>query len=239
MTTRLSESLVALALFALLAGCQGESGRLATEPESPREPEPPVIRFEPRAYPSSWAVGVVNSTLSDHTFAVFAHDGRSTVSGLEIVWAVSGSGGSINPTNDRTNDGVSVATLTLGPEEGNYTVTATAPTLPGAPQLTFNATAVTVMVGIRDSADGGFVPASVSVPLGRSVGWRYDSGEGHNITFEDDPTRPVSSGNLFDVVGGRRYHTRTFGGAPRAIRYRCTFHSTGFADGEVGTVTVQ
>lgn len=202
---------------------------------------PPVgnaaVRLEARVL-SSEAVGVVGTTLSDDTFGVFAHDGTSPISGLPIVWAVTGSGGSVTPTHDTTRGGESIATLTLGADEGRYTVTATAPTLPDAPQITFKATAVTLMVGIRDLLDGGFVPASVTVPSGRSVGWRYESAEGdlHNITFEDDPTRPV---NFADIVGGRRGHTRTFGGTPRTIRYRCTLHSTGYTQGEVGTVIVQ
>ena len=113
--------------------------------------------------------------------------------------------------------------------------------LPGAQQLTFTASAVTLMVGARDFGDGGFVPASVTVPAGRSVGWRYESGDGdvHDVTFEDDPTRPVSSGDLWDLWAGRRYHSRLFEGPPRTIRYRCKYHSTNFADGEVGTVTVK
>ncbi len=238
------ESLVALALLTLLTGCQEGSGRLATQPElRPPEPVPaPVIRFEPRGYANSWeAVGVVGTTLTDHTFGVFAHDGNSTVSGLQVVWAVSGSGGSVTPTDDRTRDGASVATLTLGPEEGKYTVTASAPTLPGAPQLRFMATAVTLMVAVRDLADGGFVPASVIVPPGRSIGWRWDSGEGdvHDVVFEDDPTPPVSSGLLWNLWVGSRYHSRVFEGSPRTIRYRCTYHSTGFVDGEVGVVIVK
>jgi len=236
MTTRPRESLVALALLTLLTGCQEDSGRLATAPGS--QPQPAQIRLEARGYPSSDAVGVVGTLLSYHTFGVLVHDGRFPLSGIQIVWTVTGSGGSVTPTNDTTKDGESLAMLTLGPDEGTYTLTATAPALPGAPYVAFKATAVTLLVQVRDLADGGFVPASVIVPSGRSVAWRYASAEGdlHNITFEDDPTRVVG---WADIVGGRHYHTRTFGGAPRTIRYRCTHHSTSFADGEVGTVTVK
>jgi plastocyanin len=242
MKTRLSDGLVALAFFAVLGGCQDDSSpRVPTGLVSP--PREAFIRFERTGYPNSWeVVGVAATTLSDHTFPVFAHNGVSPVSGLRIVWAVSGSGGSITPTNDTTTaSGHSTATLTLGPEEGAYTVTVTAPTLPGAAVLTFKATAVSLMVGARDFGDGGFVPASVTVPAGRSVGWRYESGEGdvHNITFEDDPTQPVSSGDMWGLWAGVRYHTRVFDGSPRTIRYRCKYHSTSFVDGEVGTVTVK
>lgn len=236
--TRPGERLTALALLTLLAACDGDSGRFATAPVSQPQPAPtPAIWLEARVS-SSDAVGIVGTSIPDHRFGVFVHDGRTPVSGVQIVWAVIGSGGSVTPTSEMTRNGESLAMLTLGPDEGTYTLTATAPALPGAPHVAFKATAVTLMVQVRDLADGGFVPASVTIPSGRAVGWRYDSAEGdlHNITFEDDPTRVIG---WADIVGGRRYHTRTFEGAPRTIRYRCTLHSTDFTAGEVGSVTVQ
>jgi plastocyanin len=225
----------------LVAACGSESiARFPTGLMSP--PRETSISFERRGYPNSWeTVGVAGTTLSDHPFSVFAHNGVTPVSGLRIVWAVSGSGGSITPPNDTTAAGESTATLTLGPDEGAYTVTVTAPTLPGAPQFTFKATAVSLMVGVRDSVDGGFVPANVTVMSGHSIGWRYESGDGspHDVTFEDGQTQPVSSGDMWDLWAGVRYHARVFDGSPRAIRYRCKYHSTSFVDGEVGTVTVK
>ncbi|MFN2564382.1 MAG: hypothetical protein ABR499_05140 [Gemmatimonadaceae bacterium] len=238
MTTRLSQSLVALTLLALLVGCRGDSSWLPTQPDS--RSSNAGVWLQARGYPNSWeAMGVVGTTLSDHTLSVFAHDGKSPVSGVQIVWAVTGSGGWVSSTHDTTRDGVSAPPLTLGPGEGRYTVTATAPTLPRAPQITFKATAVTVMVRVRGPVDGGFLPASVTVPRGRSVGWRYDDGgEGdvHNVTFEDGA---ASSGDLWNLWAGRLYHSKLFEGPPRAVRYRCTYHSTSFTEGEVGTVTVE
>ena len=243
MTTRLGENLVALALLTLLAACQGDSVRLPTAPQAQPAPVAPrVIHFEPIGYPNYWeVVGIVGTTISDNPFGVLVHDGKSVLSGVQVIWSVTGSGGSVSPTNDATKDGRSDATLTLGPEEGRYTVTATAPTLPGAPQLTFKGTGVTLMVEVRDLVEGGFVPANVTIPAGRSVGWRYASGDevAHNVVFEDDPTRPVSSGDMWDLWAGSRYHSRLFAGSPRTIRYRCTYHSTSFVAGEVGTVTVK
>lgn len=240
MTARPSDRLVALALLALLVGCRGDSDRLPTELKSP--PGNAGV-LGAGGYPNSWeAMGVVGTTLSDRPFSVFVYDGPSPVSGVPILWAVTGSGASITPTHDATRDGESAATLTFGPDEGNYTVTATAPTLRGAQQFAFKATAVTVMVGVRGPFDGGFVPASVTVPGGRSVGWRYeDGGEGdvHDVTFEDAPTQPASSGDLWNLWAGSLYHSRLFEGPPRTVRYRCTYHSTSFTEGEVGTVTVQ
>ena len=239
-------SLATLTLFTLFAGCYGDSARRfptgIVTPGDPPPPAAPVIHFRRRGYPNAWeAVGLVGTTLRENPFSVSTDDGKSTLSGLEIVWAVDGDGGSVTPTQDVTRDGLSEATLSLGPNEGAYTVTATAPTLPGAPQVTFKATGVTLMVDVRDLVDGGFVPADVTIPAGRSVGWRYASGEedAHNVVFEDDPTRPVSSGDMWDLWAGSRYHSRLFTGSPRTIRYRCTYHSTGFVSGEAGTVTVK
>lgn len=191
-------------------------------------------------YPSQLdVVGMVGTKLSYHPFRVFAHRAGRPVSGLPIEWAVSDGGGSISPAQDVTREGASVATLTLGPVEGTYTVTATAPTLPGPPRYTFKeVTAVTRIVQARDLGDGGFVPGTVTVPMGKSVGWIYSSGEGdvHNVTFEDNPVQPTSSGGLWQL--GRIYHFRVFAGPPRTVRYRCTYHSTSFSEGEVGTVVV-
>lgn len=234
MTTRCSRSLVALALLALLVGCQRDSGWRVTGLGGP------AVQLEAGGYPNAReGVGVVGTTLSDHPFRVHARDGTSPVSGLQIVWTITGDGW-IASTHDTTRDGVSAPALPLGPEEGGYTVTATAPMLRGAPQLTFKATAVTVVVRVRGPMDGGFLPASVTVPRGRLVGWRYDDGgEGdvHNVTFEDAP--PVSSGDLWNLWAGSLTHSRLFDGPPRTVRYRCRYHSTSFTEGEVGTVTVQ
>lgn len=240
--------LAMLTALAFGVGCyDGQPRRWPTDLPSPAPPSPPPdnsIHFERGGYPNSWeAVGLTRATLTDHTFGVYVHTRIAEWSGVPIIWKATGSGASIVPTDDTTTArGRSEATLTLGPEEGaGYSVTATAPTLPGAPELTFKATAVSQMVAVRDLADGGFVPANVTVISGHWVGWRYDSSEedAHNVIFEDDPTRPVSSGDLWDLWAGSLYHTRLFAGSPRTIRYRCTYHSTDFVSGEVGTVTVK
>jgi plastocyanin len=246
MSIRTNQSLAGLAFLALLAGCEEDAARSFMTAPTPIQPAPPAdnpaIHFEHRGYPNAWeALGIVGTSISDHPFGVRVYDAKSMLSGLQIIWAVARSGASVTPTNDTTKNGISVATVTLGPEEGDYAVTATAPTLPGAPQLAFTATAVTLIVEVRDLADGGFVPANVTIPAGHSVGWRYASAEedAHDVVFEDDPTQPVSSGDLWDLWAGRRFHTRLFEGPPRTIRYRCRYHSTSFVAGEVGTVTVK
>lgn len=198
-------------------------------------------------------IGVVNSPIG--VFRAIALDAYGNpVTGVRIVWTVTAGGGSVTPadpygdstrsgldtTSNVGNGGSAWAQFTLGPNEGEQTATATAPTMPGAPVITYQRTAVTVLVQVFGSigwvyeTDNGFVPASVTVPLGKSVGWVVFVEEQHNLIFEDDPTEPVSSSTLY--YGGT--HVRTFSGAPRIIRYRCTLHSTSFTEGEVGTVIV-
>jgi plastocyanin len=158
---------------------------------------------------------------------------------------VASGGGSITPAQDTTafigtyqGAAYSHAVHTLGPNDGTAVVTATAPTMPGAPQVTFIARAVTAVVQVPDYAGDPFVPDSVAVPSGKTVAWTWEGSEDspeHNVTFEDDPTQPTSS----PTQGHHGDPFRTFGGSPRTIRYRCTLHSTSFTEGEVGVVIVQ
>ncbi len=83
--------------------------------------------------------------------------------GIVIDWAVTAGGGSITPTQNATGaSGFARARHTLGPTTGAHTVTATASTLPGEPQVTFTATAfalgsvrvATATTGIDPDADG-------------------------------------------------------------------------------------
>lgn len=215
------------------------SGDIVVTGSAPPQGGVPLRRFSGGA-----SVGIVNASLAE-PFRVFVIDAAgNSVAGVPIEWAVTGGGGSIAPVSDVTSHAhgvgypISSAVRTLGPGEGVHTATATAPTLPGAPQVTFTATAVTAMVEVRDSQDGGFVPSQVTVPPRKSVAWIYASRDFalHDVSFEDDPTQPVSSAALWLP---RMYHVRTFGTTPATIRYRCTYHSTSFTDGEVGTVVVQ
>jgi len=200
-------------------------------------------------YSSGSQLALVNSTLA---YAVYARDGHgcalagcgNLISGAPITWAVTAGGGTITPTQDTTaitslNPVIplSRAVHTLGPDEGPATASATSP---AGPTVTFTTSAVTALVQVLGVNSGYWIaPASVLVPSGRTVGWIWntsgDAGDVHNITFEDDPTQPTSSPTL----SNSGVFTRTFGGVPRTIRYRCTLHSSSFTQGEVGTVTVQ
>lgn len=202
-------------------------------------------------YAAGGPIGAVGSTLEHSVYALDGHGIQNSgcprtwcgnfVSGVQVNWAVSAGGGTITPTEDTTAitplnsvTPLSRAVHTLGPNEGIETVTATAPTISGAPQVTFGATVVTIVVVVNY----GFSPDSVVVQSGRTVGWFWPyspySEDEHDVTFEDDPT--AGSGTLQNTGV---YFTRTFTGRPRMIRYRCTLHSTSFTEGEVGTVTVQ
>ena len=216
-------------------------------------PGRPVL-FE--RYIGDYQVGTVGSALGE-SYSVYAFDGHgfqnsgcpgtwcgNAVSGVPVSWAVTSGGGTITPLEDTTaitplsTRPLSRAVHTLGPNEGTNTVTATAPTIAGIPQVTFTARVVTAIVEVNF----GFYPDSVVVPSGRTVAWLWahtdDSDNVHNITFEDDPSYPNSSPNMGSGEGGEVF-TRTFTGGPRTIRYRCTLHTTDFAQGEVGVVIVQ
>jgi TolB protein len=132
----------------------------------------------------------------------------------------------------------------LGPDLGPHAATATVVGVAEVPSVTFTAAAAdaVVEVGTTDVGDchTGFAPEQVTVPRGSTVGWGWilcygdddQNGAHHNVTFEDLAAVPVSS-----PTKRAGYHLRTFT-APGTYRYRCTLHSTGYASGEVGVVTV-
>jgi plastocyanin len=133
----------------------------------------------------------------------------------------------------------------LGLGAGPQAVTATAATIPEAPQVTFTAGAgdAIVDVGTTDVGDChlGFTPRDITVQVGSTVAWGWivcdadgdGNGAAHDVTFEDDRTPPVSSPEK-----NSGFHLRTFTVA-HVYRYRCTLHSTSYTEGEVGTVTVR
>jgi len=89
--------------------------------------------------------GPINTPLgADYVVRVTDAYGNSIV-GAVIDWTVTAGGGSITPANDTTTspNGYASARHTLGPSDGSQSVTATANGLPGAPLVTFTATAFT------------------------------------------------------------------------------------------------
>jgi plastocyanin len=113
----------------------------------------------------------------------------------------------------------------------------------GASTVTFTTTAVSGIVSVlgctdttdycRDVEAPAFSPATVDIAPGQTVGWRWTTEFVHNVVFEDDPTVPVSSAAKDDGLHLRRFEQ------PMTVRYRCTFHSTSYTDGMVGTVIVK
>lgn len=194
--------------------------------------------------------GVVQqATIAPYTAGVTDAYGN-LVEGVGIDWRVTTGAGSVDPPSSVTitsEDGsgpVATAFHTLGPDEGVESVSATATDIPGSPQVTFSATAVTTSVSliVRDFWDYDcwyygicapfFDPDKVEVPVGRTVIWAWQGGE-CDLVFEDDPTQPASSALRRSGV-----HARTFL-QPGTYRFRCTRYSVSFTEGMVGQVTVQ
>ena len=206
-------------------------------------PGRPVALTSPDPSEMGDQVGQVAQALPfDYRVRVTDAYGNGISDSFEIEWNVVAGGGSIEPIPAAADSDPHIyARHTLGLEEGTNEVTATAPELPGAPSVTFRATSVTALIRV-DGVAGVFVPDSVAVPAGSSVGWvwatSYDpeyeyAPSVHDIVFEDSPDQPLSSPQQ-----GFGTHKRVFN-APGTYRFRCTLHSPGFVSGHVGMVTVQ
>ena len=185
-------------------------------------------------------IGEQGEHLSPYWVAALGTRGTYIGSG-PIQWAVTLGGGSLEPVPDVASfQGV---VHILGPNLGPQTVTAKAVKMRGAPTVTFTTRAVSGIVsvlgctGTTDYCRGleapAFSPATVDIAPGQTVGWRWTTEFVHNVVFEDDATEPASSAAKDDGVHLRRFE------APMTVRYRCTFHSTSYTDGMVGTVTVK
>ena len=175
--------------------------------------------------------GAINAPLPT-PHSVIVHDSHGNVVPMvPVTWAVGDGGGSVSPTSTQTgSNGVASTTRTLGPTVGTQTDTARS-TLPlsGSP-VGFTATGrqpVTVNVTVNDNF---FMPSSVTVGIGDTVKWTWN-GSPHNVTWQDgfmgSPTQgpPNTYKRVFSATGG--------------YAYRCTVHSTSFANGMIGSVTVQ
>ena len=79
--------------------------------------------------------------------------------------------------------------------------------------------------------DDFFAPAASPITTGASIGWTWRGENTHNVTFED----PGFTNSATKTSGT---HAQQFPAAG-TFRYRCTIHSSNFASGMVGSVTVQ
>jgi adhesin/invasin len=138
--------------------------------------------------------------------------------GVAIDWAIGSGSGSLLTTHNFTIDnGTAVNRRTLGSELGNQTVTATAPSLPGAPVVTFTAIGAEHVVRV---VNGVFVPDAMTVRVGDSVAWQWQGiTDLHNITFVAVPGAPVSEP---DRTSGAVW--RAFAAAGTFV-YQCKNHA--------------
>ncbi|MGH7480872.1 MAG: S8 family serine peptidase [Longimicrobiales bacterium] len=121
-----------LGLFVLASiGACGDDG------SGPQDPPPPRLS----KVSGDQQNGLAGETLPD-SIAVRVRDAAGTgVSGVAVAFEAGGAGGSISPSAAVTDaSGTALASWTLGPKAGTYTVSAQAADLPGSP-ATFTATA--------------------------------------------------------------------------------------------------
>jgi hypothetical protein len=164
--------------------------------------------------------------------------------GRAVDWAVTGGGGTIGAVSFSDATGVARANRVLGSEAITQSTTATLRDAPAVPPVVFTSVAVNELVTILEDVYyyyyygyfSYFSPDRVEVAVDDRVGWSWPcefcTSTQHNVVFEDDPSEPASS-----ATSEAGAHIRTFD-APGTYRYRCTVHSTSFAEGEVGVVEV-
>ncbi len=199
-------------------------------------------------------VGVVGDTVHWSASVQDAHGNGVDHRGAVVRWSVVSGGGTVVARASETQDsypcgsgGTVTNTLTLGPDEGDQVITAALAAVPAAPPATFTAVGVSRSVEVQGSDfedtqfENRFVDDSTTISVGETVGWTWVcdpvaseyGGCKHNVTFEDDPTAPVSSDTQSEGFHTRRFNTA--GG----YRYRCTQHSQSFQSGMVGVVVVK
>lgn len=178
--------------------------------------------------------------------AVVITDASGTpVAGVGVTFQVTAGGGTVTPTTSVLSGGNGVAATagwTLGAAPGANTLTAAAPGLAGSP-VTFTATGkvasgnATVQVG--NGSQLVFVPDHVTIPVGGTVTWQWNSGTiAHNVstsngspTIPGTPTRTTAPPFSFGPVQFN---------APGTYRFYCSVHAgPNDTSGMVGTITVQ
>lgn len=82
----------------------------------------------------------------------------------------------------------------------------------------------TLDVSTLDIVDSNFVPASVQVPVGTELTWRWTDGEDHDVVFDDGVSSSVQADGSW---------SRSFDTAGEYV-FTCTLHA--FMDGRVVVV---
>lgn len=202
----------------------------------------------PEVLGTAWRIPPsLGTSFSERTYRMAVTDRYlNRVPNVAVDFEVTEGTGTVDPSRSFTGPSLhehdwASTTHRLGPEEGTETVVATASEIPGSPRMTFSAHVITALSTVAGpGAPAHFVPANLSVPAGRTVGWKWSPDDDpygycelfdvgcidHNVVFDDDPNEPVSS-----PTQGFGVHFRTFH-EPGVYPYRCTIH------GSSGIVTV-
>jgi len=136
-----------------LAGCGGDDGNIG-----------PVVPAAIEAVSGDQQAGRVSSVLSEPLQVRVTDAAGSPARGVAVAWAVVQGSGTVSPASSTTDaDGRAATQFTLGPEQGEQQVSATAAGLPGSP-ATFTAVAATEL-GVQLGVVGG----------GNNVPERYSS----------------------------------------------------------------
>jgi plastocyanin len=167
--------------------------------------------------------------------------GAAPEAGAVVTWRATGTGALMTPSVDTTGaDGISNSIWHLGNEVGAQSSQATVNGGAEGSPVSFSATVAApgggpspVEIQLRD--DGGnnrFEPASVTIPVGTTVTWRWAGGF-HNVVPTGNPAftgsgAPVSPPSTF---------SQTFA-SPGTYLYYCLVHGTP-SSGMRGTIVVQ
>jgi plastocyanin len=167
--------------------------------------------------------------------------GATPAAGAVVNWSATGAGALMTPSSSTTGaDGISTSVWHLGTTPGTQNAQATVSGTDGSP-VRFTATATGNPVDgpspveiqlLSDGSGNRFSPASVTIPAGTTVTWRWVSGF-HNVMPTGNPTftgngAPVSAPTTF---------SQTFS-TPGTYLYFCVVHGTP-SSGMRGTIVVQ
>jgi plastocyanin len=194
-------------------------------------------------------VGITNISFAPMTVVSFDAYGNVASLSAPMEWTVLSGSGTITQLGETTAvvtphaDGPLV--FRVAPSTGSLALTDTI----------YGAAAIMLTMGSGDGhcEEGTFLPPSVTISAGRWVAWAVcDDGESgwelegdeptltdewiwtyeHDVTFEDGVVVWPSTTDDWSP------HFRVFT-QPGTYRFRCTLHSTGFDNGEVGEVIVE
>jgi plastocyanin len=167
-------------------------------------------------------------------FRVVVRDGfGNPVAGTAVTWAVTAGNGSITPASSTTSaSGIAQAVLTLGPDAGGNTATATGTGLSGSP-VTFSATG-TAIATTSDVEVGNdfFQPSTIQVPAGTTVTWTWTNTGSISHSVQSLGSTSFTSSSI--MTGDGSTYSYTFH-TPGTYQYNCAVHGNAMS----GTVIVE